>query len=119
MDNHFFYNFRKCIFGFPAQFFICFLGISNQYCEPWARQQENYLLGLDGDQLRAMHEDVRKMLGFSIHPPFMGHFGGRHPERMIAPRASRFAICARSWTDPRRLFTSTQSPSATPIYPHG
>jgi ectoine hydroxylase-related dioxygenase (phytanoyl-CoA dioxygenase family) len=61
------------------------LALSNQYCEPWARQQENYTLGIAPEKVRAMHERVRQLLGFSIHPPFMGHFGGLHPERMIQP----------------------------------
>lgn len=61
------------------------LALSNQYCEPWARQQENYTLGIAPEKVRAMHERVRQLLGFSIHPPFMGHFGGLHPERMIDP----------------------------------
>jgi ectoine hydroxylase-related dioxygenase (phytanoyl-CoA dioxygenase family) len=59
------------------------LALSNQYCEPWARQQENFALGIAPERLREMHESVRRLLGFSIHPPFMGHFGGVHPERVI------------------------------------
>jgi hypothetical protein len=36
------------------------------------------------DQVRAqsMSPRVRAMLGYSIHPPFMGHVGGIHPERL-------------------------------------
>jgi ectoine hydroxylase-related dioxygenase (phytanoyl-CoA dioxygenase family) len=65
------------------------LALSNQYCQPWARQQENYSLGVPAEQVRAMHERVRRLLGFSIHPPFMGHFGGLHPERMIDPNGPK------------------------------
>ena len=65
------------------------LALSNQYCEPWARQQENFMLGIPREKMRAMHEDVRRMLGFSIHPPFMGHFGGLHPERMLDPHGPK------------------------------
>jgi hypothetical protein len=28
-------------------------------------------------------ERVRSMLGFSIHPPFMGHVDGLHPLRVL------------------------------------
>lgn len=56
---------------------------SNQYCEPWARAQENFALGMDDDALRALPERVRRMLGFEIHPPFMGHVRGRHPDRLL------------------------------------
>jgi ectoine hydroxylase-related dioxygenase (phytanoyl-CoA dioxygenase family) len=62
---------------------------SNQYCEPWARQQENFTLGIASEQVLAMHERVRQMLGFSIHGPFMGHFGGLHPERLLDPSGLR------------------------------
>jgi len=65
------------------------LALSNQYCEPWARQQENYTLGIAPEKVLAMHERVRRLLGFSIHPPFMGHFGGLHPERSIDPRGPK------------------------------
>lgn len=61
------------------------LALSNQYCQPWARQQENYALAVPPDQVRAlaMSPRVRSLLGYDIHPPFMGHVGGIHPERLI------------------------------------
>ncbi|MEL8056476.1 MAG: hypothetical protein AAGK66_10005 [Pseudomonadota bacterium] len=27
---------------------------------------------------------VRELIGYSIHPPFMGHVKGMHPERLLA-----------------------------------
>jgi ectoine hydroxylase-related dioxygenase (phytanoyl-CoA dioxygenase family) len=59
------------------------LALSNQYCQPWARQQENYTLAVQPEQARAMSPRVRALLGYSIHPPFMGHVGGVHPERVL------------------------------------
>jgi ectoine hydroxylase-related dioxygenase (phytanoyl-CoA dioxygenase family) len=61
------------------------LALSNQYCQPWARQQENYALAVPPEQVRdlVMSPRVRALLGYSIHPPFMGHVGGVHPERLI------------------------------------
>ena len=61
------------------------LALSNQYCQPWARQQENYALALPPDRVRAlsMSQRLRALLGYSIHPPFMGHVGGIHPARLI------------------------------------
>jgi ectoine hydroxylase-related dioxygenase (phytanoyl-CoA dioxygenase family) len=59
------------------------LALSNQYCEPWARQQENYTLSIPRDRARAMPERVRELLGYSIHPPFMGHVRGMHPRRLL------------------------------------
>ena len=45
---------------------------SHQYCEPWARQQENFVLGIPTEVARQMPERLQEMLGYSIHPPFMG-----------------------------------------------
>ena len=59
------------------------LALSNQYCEPWARQQENYSLSIPRDRARAMSERVQQLLGYSIHPPFMGHVNGLHPRRLL------------------------------------
>jgi ectoine hydroxylase-related dioxygenase (phytanoyl-CoA dioxygenase family) len=49
------------------------LALSNQYCQPWARQQENYCLSVPRAQARAMSPRVQELLGYSVHPPFMGH----------------------------------------------
>jgi ectoine hydroxylase-related dioxygenase (phytanoyl-CoA dioxygenase family) len=61
------------------------LGLSNQYCQPWARQQENYLASVPREQAARMSPRVQSMLGYSIHPPFMGHVNGVHPLRMLEP----------------------------------
>lgn len=57
---------------------------SHQYCEPWARQQENFLISIPGARAKAMSERLRQLLGYSIHPPFMGQIAGRHPEKSLA-----------------------------------
>jgi ectoine hydroxylase-related dioxygenase (phytanoyl-CoA dioxygenase family) len=59
------------------------LALSNQYCQPWARQQENYFLSIARDQARAMSARVQALLGYSVHPPFMGHANGMHPRRVL------------------------------------
>jgi ectoine hydroxylase-related dioxygenase (phytanoyl-CoA dioxygenase family) len=59
------------------------LALSNQYCEPWARQQENYTLAIPPAEARTMSARVQALLGYSIHPPFMGHVRGRHPQRLV------------------------------------
>jgi len=59
------------------------LAISHQYCQPWARQQENYTLAVTPEAAARLSPRIRAMLGFSIHPPFMGHIGGRHPEKRL------------------------------------
>lgn len=60
------------------------LAITPQYCEPWARQQENHILATPPEQTAALAPRVRELMGYSIYPPFMGHVGGRHPEKRLA-----------------------------------
>ena len=67
------------------------LAISNQYCQPWARQQENYTLAVPPETAARLSPRVRALLGYSIHPPFMGHIGGRHPEKHLLARSSATA----------------------------
>jgi ectoine hydroxylase-related dioxygenase (phytanoyl-CoA dioxygenase family) len=59
------------------------LALSTQYCEPWARQQENFTLAIPADVARGFSERVQELLGYGIHPPFMGHAGGLHPKRRL------------------------------------
>jgi ectoine hydroxylase-related dioxygenase (phytanoyl-CoA dioxygenase family) len=57
---------------------------SHQYCEPWARQQENFVLGVPVEVAREMPERLQEMLGYSIHPPFIGQLSASHPRRALA-----------------------------------
>ena len=59
------------------------LALSNQYCQPWARQQENYMVSVPLRQAARMSQRVQALLGYSIHPPFMGHVRGVHPRRLL------------------------------------
>ncbi len=60
------------------------LAFSHQYCEPWARQQENFTVSVPRERAKAMSPRLRQLLGYSIHPPFMGQLAGRHPEKALA-----------------------------------
>ncbi|PLW68463.1 phytanoyl-CoA dioxygenase family protein [Pseudohalioglobus lutimaris] len=59
------------------------LAITAQYCEPWLRTQENYFLSVSAETAAAVSEDIRRLLGYSIHPPFMGMSDGMHPKRRL------------------------------------
>ncbi|MGW5382257.1 phytanoyl-CoA dioxygenase family protein [Nocardia sp. NPDC003963] len=59
------------------------LGVTVQYCEPWLRPQEAYTLATGRDTARTVSENIRRMLGYSIHPPFMGAVDGMHPKRLL------------------------------------
>ena len=59
------------------------LAITAQYCEPWVRTQENYFLSVSRETAASVSENIRRMLGYSIHPPFMGMSDGMHPKRKL------------------------------------
>jgi ectoine hydroxylase-related dioxygenase (phytanoyl-CoA dioxygenase family) len=59
------------------------LAFSNQYCEPWARTQENFYLGIPPALVRAMSPRLQVLLGYDIMPPFMGHVTASHPSKVL------------------------------------
>ena len=59
------------------------LGLTIQYCPPWARQQENFILGVPADEVPRLSETIQQLIGYGIHPPFMGHVDGRHPLKAL------------------------------------
>jgi ectoine hydroxylase-related dioxygenase (phytanoyl-CoA dioxygenase family) len=61
------------------------LAFSNQYCEPWARTQENFFLGVPPERVRAMSPRLQELLGYGIMPPFMGHVTASHPTKVLRP----------------------------------
>jgi ectoine hydroxylase-related dioxygenase (phytanoyl-CoA dioxygenase family) len=61
------------------------LGITPQYCQPWARQLENMPLAVPQEIAARLPRRVQELLGYSIHPPLMGYVNGMHPARVIDP----------------------------------
>ncbi len=59
------------------------LCVTAQYCAPWCRQQENFSLSVSRERVRQCSEHIQRMLGYSIHPPFMGFVDGMHPKRLL------------------------------------
>lgn len=60
------------------------LAFSNQYCEPWARTQENFFLGIPPQLVRGMSPRAQQLLGYDIWAPFMGHVTASHPTKTLA-----------------------------------
>jgi ectoine hydroxylase-related dioxygenase (phytanoyl-CoA dioxygenase family) len=54
-----------------------------QYCEPWARQQENYSLAVSRERAKLCSETVQGLLGYSMLFPFIGFVNGRDPKRLL------------------------------------
>ena len=65
------------------------LAVTCQYCEPWLRTQENYFLSVGRETVATLCEDLKRLLGYSIHPPFMGMVNGMHPKRTLEVDASQ------------------------------
>ena len=61
------------------------LAVSPQYCQPWLRPQESQLLIMPPEQARGCSARALSMLGYSIHPPFLGQVDGMHPLRLVDP----------------------------------
>lgn len=57
--------------------------VTPQYCPGWARPLESMLLAVPPDTVRSLPQRARELLGYSIHPPFMGHVDGVHPARTL------------------------------------
>jgi ectoine hydroxylase-related dioxygenase (phytanoyl-CoA dioxygenase family) len=89
------------------------LAVSPQYCQPFLRPQESQLLIVPPEAARACSPRARSMLGYSIHPPFIGQVDGMHPLRTIDPsyRANKTAdgaIADRVLADP---YTTMKAPA--------
>jgi hypothetical protein len=59
------------------------LAVTAQYCAPWCRPQESFLLSVSRERARSASPHLQRMLGYSIHPPFMGFVDGVHPRRVL------------------------------------
>ena len=61
------------------------MAFTNQYCEPWARPQENFWLSVPKAQAREMSPAAQTLLGYEIAPPFLGMVSGSHPRKSLEP----------------------------------
>lgn len=61
------------------------LAFTNQYCEPWARPQENFWLSVPKEIVREMSPQAQTLLGYEIAPPFLGMVTASHPAKALEP----------------------------------
>ena len=57
--------------------------LTAQYCAPFCRTQENFSLSIPKERVKSFSENIQRLLGYSIHPPFMGMVEGKHPKRVL------------------------------------
>jgi ectoine hydroxylase-related dioxygenase (phytanoyl-CoA dioxygenase family) len=60
------------------------LTVTAHYCEPWLRTREAFTLSPGREVARQLSRRVRRMLGYSVHPPDTGLVDGMHPRRLLA-----------------------------------
>jgi len=61
--------------------------ITPQYCAGWARQLENMLLAVPPEIAKTLPQRAQELLGYGIHPPFMGYVDGMHPMRVLGAKS--------------------------------
>jgi len=57
--------------------------ITPQYCPGWTRQLENMALAVPPEIARTLPRRAQELIGYSIHPPFMGYVDGVHPRKRL------------------------------------
>lgn len=60
------------------------LGVILEYVVGWLRPQENHILGVPKAIVRQAPERLQELLGYNIHPPFLGNVDGRHPRKYLS-----------------------------------
>jgi len=54
-----------------------------EYVVGWLRPQENHCLAVPQEVVKTLPERLQELLGYNIHPPFVGYVDGRHPRRVL------------------------------------
>ena len=59
------------------------LGTILEYVVGWLRPQENHILAVPREMVKTLTPRLQELLGYNIHPPFVGNVDGRHPRKML------------------------------------
>jgi ectoine hydroxylase-related dioxygenase (phytanoyl-CoA dioxygenase family) len=59
------------------------LGVAIEYVVSWLRPQETQLLAVPREVARGLPERLQELLGYNVHPPFLGYVDGRHPRKLL------------------------------------
>ena len=54
-----------------------------EYVVGWLRPQENHVIAVPREVVRDLPKRLQELLGYNIHPPFVGYVDGRHPRRVL------------------------------------
>ncbi len=59
------------------------LGVVLYYAVSWLRPVENHVLVVPPSAAAGLPQRLQELLGYNIHPPFIGYVDGRHPRKLI------------------------------------
>jgi ectoine hydroxylase-related dioxygenase (phytanoyl-CoA dioxygenase family) len=59
------------------------LGVVLHYAVSWLRPVENHVLVVPPAAAAGLAPRLQELLGYNIHPPFIGYVDGRHPRKLI------------------------------------
>ena len=59
------------------------LVVTPQYCFGWMRQIENMVASVSKESANKLSNEVLELIGYSIHPPFIGYVDGIHPKKLL------------------------------------
>lgn len=59
------------------------LGVILEYVASWLRAQENHVTAVPIEVMRTLPPRLQELLGYNIHPPFLGYVDGLHPRRAL------------------------------------
>ena len=57
--------------------------LTPQYSPGWVRPLENMILSTPPEVAVKLPQRARELIGYSIHPPFMGYVDGEHPQKAL------------------------------------
>ncbi|HWC36914.1 MAG TPA: phytanoyl-CoA dioxygenase family protein [Acidimicrobiales bacterium] len=59
------------------------LGVVLHYAASWLRPVENHVLAVPPRLASTLPVRLQELLGYNIHPPFIGYVDGRHPRKLL------------------------------------
>jgi ectoine hydroxylase-related dioxygenase (phytanoyl-CoA dioxygenase family) len=59
------------------------LGVVMEYAASWLRPQENLALAVPAETVRELPEALQRLIGYGMHPPFLGYVDGRDPLELL------------------------------------
>ena len=58
------------------------LGVILEFVASWLRPQENHVIAVPHHVAAQLPERLQELLGYNVHPPFLGYVDGRHPRKV-------------------------------------